>query len=135
MREAAASGRPLVGIHHQATQSQREARSCGRSLLGVNRSIATAEPQTRTGVHRADEEALREDPSGVKELARTSDNSEVREAGENLRKTAERKEENLFSVMLEAAKGYATSGEMMGAIRLAYGYPYDPYKILEYPFA
>jgi len=78
-------------------------KSCGRSLLGVNSSIATAEPQTRTGVHRADEEALREDPSSVKELARTSDNSEVREAGENLSHTGDRRGENICPAIPEAS--------------------------------
>jgi hypothetical protein len=36
--------------------------------------------------------------------------------------------------MIEATEAGATTGEMMGAVRLAYGYPYDPMEIIEAPF-
>ena len=71
--------------------------------MGVNRSIASAEPETRTGVHRADEETIREDPRSVKELARTSDDSKVREAGENLSHTGDRRGENICPAIPEAS--------------------------------
>ena len=53
---------------------------------------------------------------------------------ENLRQVAERKEENACPSILEAVRAYATLGEIMGTIRLAYGYSYDPFEMLGYPF-
>jgi len=35
---------------------------------------------------------------------------------------------------VEATKGRATMGEIMGTIREAYGHHYDPLKIIESPF-
>ena len=34
----------------------------------------------------------------------------------------------------EATKAFATTAEMMGTVREAYGYSYDPMNILESPF-
>jgi hypothetical protein len=36
--------------------------------------------------------------------------------------------------MIDATKAYATTGELMGTVRQAYGYSYDPMNIIESPF-
>lgn len=41
--------------------------------------------------------------------------------------------DNLVRPTIEAAKAYATVGEMIGAMRIGYGYAYDPYGQLETP--
>jgi methylmalonyl-CoA mutase N-terminal domain/subunit len=40
---------------------------------------------------------------------------------------------NVIRPLIEASKAYATVGEMVGTLRLAYGYPYDPYETIEVP--
>ncbi len=41
---------------------------------------------------------------------------------------------NLIPAMIEATKAFATTGEIMGTVREAMGYPYDPMGVLENPF-
>jgi methylmalonyl-CoA mutase N-terminal domain/subunit len=133
--EAAESGRLFARIYDQATQFQKEVESTERTLVGVNKFTIAEEAETPTRVHRANREAIREHLENVEELRRTRDNGKVKESLENLRHVAERKEENIAPAVMEAVRSYATLGEIMGAIRVAYGYPYDPFKMLEYPFA
>ena len=40
---------------------------------------------------------------------------------------------NLLPALIEAARAYATLGEMMGTVRIAYGQPYDPMGVLAPP--
>ena len=36
--------------------------------------------------------------------------------------------------IIDAVKAYATLGEIVGTMREAYGYSYDPLKVIENPF-
>ena len=36
--------------------------------------------------------------------------------------------------VIEAVKAFATTGEIMGTIREAFGYHYDPMEVIESPF-
>ncbi len=42
---------------------------------------------------------------------------------------------NLMPSIIDAVKSYATAGEVMGTIRMARGLSYDPFNIIECPFA
>lgn len=46
---------------------------------------------------------------------------------------AAREGDNIVRPTIEAAKAYATVGEMIGAMRIGCGYPYDPYGQIEAP--
>jgi len=129
------SERLLAKFFDNAYQYQREIESGERTLVGVNKFTIGEEGEREEKLFTVDPAAMKEQLDNIKDLKRTRDYEEVKRCLENVRKTAERKEGNLFPAVLEAAKAYATLGEITGAIRLAYGYPYDPYKILEYPFA
>jgi len=133
--EAAASGKLFSRIFEQAAQFQRELESGERILVGVNKFTIAEEAEIPTRIHRPNKEATREHLENVKELRRTRDNSKVRKALEDLRHVAERRDENVCSAIIEAVRSYATLAEIGGTIRLAYDYPYDPFKMLEYPFA
>ena len=43
-----------------------------------------------------------------------------------VRLTAGEKKENLIPYMIDSLNEYATLGEIMGTVREAYGYSYDP---------
>ena len=43
-----------------------------------------------------------------------------------MRDAAGEKKENLIPYMIDSLKAYATLGEIMGTVREAYGYTYDP---------
>jgi len=49
-------------------------------------------------------------------------------------KEAAIQKKNVIPFMMQATHAGATTGEMMGAVRLAMGYSYDPMNILEAPF-
>jgi methylmalonyl-CoA mutase N-terminal domain/subunit len=44
------------------------------------------------------------------------------------------KDKNTVPYVMEAAKAYATLGEIMGVIRMAFGHTYDAFGDLAYPF-
>ena len=41
---------------------------------------------------------------------------------------------NTIAAMIEATRHSATTAELMGTVRQAYGYSYDPMNIIESPF-
>ena len=49
-------------------------------------------------------------------------------------KKAATENKNVIPYMIQATHAGATTGEMMGAVRLAMGYSYDPMNILDAPF-
>lgn len=42
---------------------------------------------------------------------------------------------NLMPAIIDAVKAYATAGEIFGVIRMARGLSYDPFNMIECPFA
>jgi methylmalonyl-CoA mutase N-terminal domain/subunit len=69
----------------------------------------------------------------VKKLKKERNSTVWKEKILALKAAAERRE-NVIPYMIEATEVGATTGEMMGAVRLAFGYPYDPIEIIEAPF-
>jgi methylmalonyl-CoA mutase N-terminal domain/subunit len=68
----------------------------------------------------------------VKELRKSRDQQKVQEALRGLADAA-KSGHSLVRPAIEAAKTYATVGEMIGAMRIGYGYSYDPYEQVEGP--
>ncbi|HEX77553.1 MAG TPA: methylmalonyl-CoA mutase [Dehalococcoidia bacterium] len=68
----------------------------------------------------------------VKRLRATRDERKVVDSLNELYR-ATRDGENIVRPAIEAAKAYATVGEMVGAIRMASGYCYDPYEMVQTP--
>jgi len=130
----AEGGQTMEMLHRQAYEFQREVENGERTVVGFNAFTIPEEEEREVRLHRRDEEAVKEHLENLRELRRTRDTSRVKECLEELRRVAERKEENLVPAMLEAAKAYATLGEILGAVRLGYGYDYDPFGMLKYPF-
>jgi len=68
----------------------------------------------------------------VRELRKSRDQQKARDTLLALVRAAT-EGDNLVRPTVEAAKAYATVGEMIGAMRIGYGYAYDPYGQLETP--
>lgn len=117
----------------EALQRQKELDAGDRLMVGVN--IFTSEPErvTPLGVQRIPSESARKQIEETRELRKTRDTARLRECIEALRKDAE-EGKNVLPAMIEATKAYATTGELMGIVREAMGYPYDPMEIIESPF-
>ena len=117
----------------EALKRQKEIDQGERLVVGVN--IFSTEPETETplGVQRIPSESARSQIEGTQELKRTRDKNRLKDRIKQLREDAEEKR-NVLPAMIEATKASATTGELMGTVRMAMGYPYDPMEILESPF-
>jgi len=126
-------------IDKVVVQRQKEIENKERIVVGLN-AFTVEEAETPGGYFRNpthDYESGRgeEVRARVKKLKETRDNKKVKEALANLRAKAKEGERvNLIPPAIEAAKAYATVGEVMGTIREAYGYRYDPFGEVESPF-
>lgn len=124
-----------VEIDKAALKHQTEVDTGQRTIVGVNTFAIGREEQTPRGFHRVSQESQRRQVEKVMELKRTRDNEKVKASMRKLRHEAERGERvNLMPAILEAVSVYATRGEIMGTIRQAYGYHYDPLEVIESPF-
>jgi methylmalonyl-CoA mutase N-terminal domain/subunit len=117
----------------EALQRQKEIDGGERLMVGVN--IFTTEPETETplGVQRIPSESAGRQIEETRELRRTRDAGRLKESIRRLRGDAEEKR-NVLAAMIEATKAFATTGELLGTVRMAMGYSYDPMEILESPF-
>jgi len=115
---------------------QKEIESKERIIVGVNAYTSPPEEDILPGgVLRVAEHSEQVQIAKIKELKKSRDNSKVKEVITELRKGAEKGEnENLIPYVIKAVKGYATIEEIMGTIREAYGYSYDPLNIRTSPF-
>jgi methylmalonyl-CoA mutase N-terminal domain/subunit len=120
-------------LEQEAVERQKEIERGERLVVGVNIFTSEPEKQTPLGVQRIAPESAKAQIKETMELKASRDKAKLREAIERLRRdTVEGR--NLLPAMIEATKAYATTGEIMGTVREAMGYPYDPMEILENPF-
>ena len=117
----------------EAVSRQKEIDSGDKLVVGVN--IFTSEPETETplGVQRISDSSAKEQIRSVRKLKARRDPGKVRDALLRLREDADG-DKNTISSMIEATKAFATTSELIGTVREAYGYSYDPLGITENPF-
>lgn len=118
----------------EALQRQKELDEREKLLVGVN--IFTTEPEKETpfGVQRIPSASAKRQIEETIEWKRTRDTEKLTDRVKKLREDAE-DGKNIIPAMIEATKACATTGELMGTVREAMGYSYDPMKILKNPFA
>lgn len=106
-------------------------------IVGVNDFHVPKEMEVNIPVYRDKQQEISPEQQiqRVKKLKETRNNEKVVESLKNLRIKAEKgDEENLMFPLIEAAKADATLSEVLGIIREAYGYSYDPFNVLKNPF-
>ena len=118
-------------------QYQTETEKGERLIVGAN--VLTIPPEDDLtppgGVLRIAPEKEQEQLVRLKKLKQTRDDDKVRKAIKTLRESAKKGEnENLIPYILEATRAYATVEEIMGTIREAYGYSWDPWDMRKSPF-
>jgi methylmalonyl-CoA mutase N-terminal domain/subunit len=113
---------------------QKELDEGERLMVGVN--VFTSEPERETplGVQRIPSESGRKQIEETQELKRTRDMDRLRDRIKALRADAG-EGRNVIPTMVAATKAFATTGELMGTVREAMGYPYDPMEVISSPFA
>jgi methylmalonyl-CoA mutase N-terminal domain/subunit len=118
----------LDKITESAYQYQKEVDNKERIIVGHNEYTMPEkeEKDQNISIHRISTASSRTQIENVKRLKKSRDTTRVKESLANLYKKAENKEGNLMYPIIEAAKAYSTLGEIIGTIRSAYGFPYDP---------
>jgi methylmalonyl-CoA mutase N-terminal domain/subunit len=120
-------------FNEEGVKRQKELDKGDKLVVGVN--IFTSEPETSTplGVQRIPAHSARQQIEDVKRLKQGRDTKKVFEAIKRLRDDAA-EGQNTIPAMIEATKAYATTAELLGTVRQAYGYSYDPMSVIESPF-
>lgn len=113
---------------------QRELEQKERIVVGVNAFTIPEDKDKDLGLHVTSRVSTRGQIAKVKKLKKERDIDKVKAAVARLYEKARNREENIYPAMIEAAQAYATTGEIAGTIRTAYGYSYDPYGVIENPF-
>jgi methylmalonyl-CoA mutase N-terminal domain/subunit len=122
-------------MEESARKKQKEIEARERLVVGVNELVIPPE----------------EDDDIPIQSVEASDSEEIARRMENWRKTRDiplLKEKiarlytdarkggtyNLMPAIIEAVRAYGTAGEIMGVIRMAHGYHYDPLEMIDCPF-
>lgn len=134
MVAAIKSGWILQEIESAALRRQSEIENGEKIVVGVNAFRSERDNSTPGGVHEVPAGQGEAIAASVRELKGARDQRRVSEALLRLHECARGGERvNLLPAMIDASNAYATLGEMMGAVRMAYGQPYDPMGVLEPP--
>ena len=126
----------LNKINEMAYQFQKEVDQKERIIVGQNGYTVPQEEEDHTHfpIHRTSIGSSKEQIKRVKRLKKTRDTGRLKDSLANLFDKAKNEDENLMYPIIQAAKAYATLGEIMGIIRTAYGFHYDPFGEVDCPF-
>ena len=118
-----------------ALERQRELECGEKIIVGVNAYVTEQEKETPGGVQRIPRQSCAEQVAAVARLRRERDQAAVRRAIDHLRAEIDKgPKHNLIPAIQQCVKAYATNGEILGTIRMAYGHSYDPLGILQPAF-
>ena len=121
-------------IDQSAVELYQDIDSCRRKIVGLNILQIPEEQDNLLRIGKIHMEPCKEHIQRVKELKSKRDNVKTKTALRKLYNDALNEEKNLMPSIIEATKCYATIGEIIGTLREAYGYSYDPYELIEPPF-
>ena len=117
----------------EAVKRQKEIDRGEKLVVGVNVFTTKQEETTPLGVQRASATSTRRQVSEVRELKQNRHMGRLSDAIKRLRDDAGQGK-NVIPAMIDATRRFGTTGELLGTVREAFGYPYDPMKTIESPF-
>ena len=118
-----------------AYEYQKSVENKERIVVGVNDFMIPPEEDIEANIHRPSSDTSEIRTQTLQRLREKRDNEKVKENIFKLKKVAsEKKGTNLMPYIIEAVKNYATTGEILGTIREAFGYSYDPFEVIQSPF-
>ena len=106
-------------IQDAAYKYQREIESGERVLVGVNKYAVKEEG--RQDILRLDPSIRQKQVEALRQLRQKRDNAAVQKSLQALRENARQEEVNLMPFIVEAARSYATLGEICGVLREEFG--------------
>ncbi len=121
-------------IEEASHRFQKEVEEKKRIMVGVNEFTIPPEEDAEVRVHRIPMDTAKTQIETIRQLKKNRNNQTVKDRLKRLRDAAGEKKENLIPYMIDSLKAYATLGEIMGTVREAYGYAYDPLDAISSPF-
>jgi len=112
-------------INRSSKRFQEEVEAGQRSVVGVNRFVDEDDDETEVEILKVGEEASETQHRRLSELRERRDDGRVRETLDRLQESA-REDRNLMPPMLEAARAYATLGEIRETLEEVYGRFQEP---------
>ena len=121
-------------IGEMALKHQRKVEERERVIVGQNAFRIPEEEEPLPDVHRVSPRTTELRAAEVKKVREQREASRARQAFEHLALAVRKnRKATLIPEMVEAVTAHLTLGEIMGTIRTEFGYPYDPFEILEGP--
>jgi methylmalonyl-CoA mutase N-terminal domain/subunit len=122
-------------MKESALQKQREIESGERLVVGVNELVIPPEEDDKIPIQSVNVSDSEEIADRMANWKKTRDIPLLKEKMAQLYADAKKGYDyNLMSPITEAVKAYGTAGEIIGVIRKAYGYHYDPLEMIDCPF-
>ncbi len=113
-------------IEEASHRFQKEVEDKKRVLVGVNEFTIPPEEDVEVKVHRIPTETAEIQIETMRQLKKNRNSHHVKESLKRLHGAAGEKKDNLIPFMIDSLNADATLGEIMGTVREAYGYTYDP---------
>ena len=120
-------------FYKEAVKRQKEVDNGDKLIVGANIFTSEQETSTPLGVQRISEQSARHQIEDIEQLKKGRDFTKLTESIKRLREDAA-EGRNTIPTMIEATQAMATTAELMGTVRQAYGYSYDLLNIIESPF-
>jgi len=132
--EAMCSGWIEDRLRQLSFEYQRKVESGERVIVGVNAYTEGDDEEEPVQPFELPQEEVERQLDNLRKLRTTRDTDSVKRELESLGEAATRDDENLTEHVLNTLQAGATSGEISGFIRMAYGYPYDVMHTIDCPF-
>ena len=118
-----------------ARKKQREIESGDRLIVGVNELVIPPEEEDDIPIQSVEASDSEEIARRMENWRKTRDIPLLREKIIQLYADARKDgKHNLMPSIIEAVRAYGTAGEIMGVIRMAHGFHYDPLEMIDCPF-
>ena len=122
-------------MYKSARKRQKEIETGERLIVGVNELIIPPEDDDDIPIQSLEASDSEEIAKRIEKWKETRDMSILKDKIAQLYKDAKKdRNHNLMPAIIEAVKAYATAGEIMGVIRMAHGFHYDPLEMIDCPF-
>jgi methylmalonyl-CoA mutase N-terminal domain/subunit len=121
-------------LRQLALQQQQKVENNERVIVGVNAYTDDSEGEKPVEPFKLPEGEVERHLDNLRDLRSRREKETVKGELEKLGEMASKEGVNLTEQVLNALKAGATSGEIAGYVRMAYGYPYDIMHTIECPF-
>jgi methylmalonyl-CoA mutase, N-terminal domain len=122
-------------MEESARKKQKEIESGDRLVVGVNELVIPPEEDDEIPIQSVEASDSEEIAKRMENWRKTRDIPVLKDKIAQLHDGARKGDKcNLMPSIIEAVKAYGTAGEIMGVIRMAHGFHYDPLEMIDCPF-